>query len=96
MFFGSISASPDCCRCYQQAGNLHPQALKKEAGNQKAFQEVTEVQRAAQAIAMVEQQQQIEHSHLAIRGLNLHVAQVGTGSAPSLPPSTTPAAGRPM
>lgn len=57
---------------------------------------MTEVQRAAQAIAMVEQQQQIEHSHLAIRGLNLHVAQVGTGSAPSLPPSTTPAAGRPM
>uniref|UniRef100_M8B8I8 Uncharacterized protein n=1 Tax=Aegilops tauschii TaxID=37682 RepID=M8B8I8_AEGTA len=30
-------------------------------------------------MAMAEQQQQIEHSHLAIRGLNLHVAQAGTG-----------------
>ncbi|KAM3402472.1 hypothetical protein ACQJBY_006389 [Aegilops geniculata] len=28
---------------------------------------------------MAEQQQQIEHSDLAIRGLNLHVAQAGTG-----------------
>ncbi|KAM3402471.1 hypothetical protein ACQJBY_006389 [Aegilops geniculata] len=30
-------------------------------------------------MAMAEQQQQIEHSDLAIRGLNLHVAQAGTG-----------------
>jgi hypothetical protein len=43
-----------------------------------------------EAMATVEQPQ-IEHSHLAIRGLNLHVAQAGTGQRPrpSVPSSST-------
>jgi hypothetical protein len=35
-------------------------------------------------MATAEQQQQIEHVHLPVRGLTLHVAQAGKGLAASI------------